>query len=120
MPGNRALDSDSLKEFEANAAGNKEYIRQVERIWNHFQTFTREVEKIELDLELIAENTEDFENLVKKFFYSLTVDEVEIDAMSGRKLKTGKTIPPTIGYARNIKSTLFKSIASKLKVFAYV
>ena len=116
MPGYRALDPDKMKDYESGTAGNKEYNRQVERILDHFVSYLRDKEKDDRPMDQIVEHPEEFELVVKKFFYSLTVEEVEVSRMTGKKTKTGKQIPPTIGYARNIKSTLFKSFTSKFKV----
>ena len=46
----------------------------------------------------------------------LRVDEIEVDKMTGKKSKTGKQVYPTIGYMRNIKSTLFGCFNKTYKV----
>ena len=68
------------------------------------------------DMLEVVENKEEFEALVKRFFISLRVDDVEVDKMTGKKTKTGQKVYPTIGYMKNIKCTLFGCLVKQFKV----
>ena len=117
MPQNVVIDQVEVERIEAGTSGNKEYKRQVERILKHFSTYLTDTEKEERSIEdVYAESSEVCEGLVKRFFYSLRIDEVEVDKKTGKKSKTGRQIPPKLGYAKNIKCTLFKSLTSLYKV----
>ena len=117
MPFNVIIGEDEVERIETGTGGNKEYKRQIERILNHFLTFVKDVKKDGRSIEdIYANSKEDFEDLVKCFFYSLRVEDVDIDKKTGKKTKTGKQISPKIVYAKNIKSTLFKSFTSKYQI----
>ena len=117
MPHNLVETDAEVEKIEEGNAGNKEYKRQCDRILGHFNKFKCETENDDRSIEDIIKASEvEFEGLVKKFMIGLRVDELEVDKMTGKKSKTGKQVYPTIGYMRNIKSTLFGCFNKKYKV----
>ena len=64
----------------------------------------------------LAKDPEKFENLVKNYFFGIQVPEVEKDKKTGKAKKTGKMVLPTMGYAKNIKASLFMVFKTDFKV----
>ena len=117
MPNTISLTVEEVERIEEGNAGNKEYKRQGERILGHLSQFFKDKENEERSIEEIIRTSEnEFEILVKKFMFGLRVDEVVVDKMTGKKSKTGKLVYPTIGYMKNIKSTLFSCLTKKYQV----
>ena len=117
MPSNITVTDDEVERSEEGTAGNKEYRRQCERILGHFCQFLKDKEGEERPVEELIKSSEaEFEGLVKKFMYSLRVDEMNVDKMTGKKSKTGRQVYPVIGYFKNIKSTLFGCFNKKYQV----
>ena len=117
MPSSISVTDEEVERIEEGNAGNKEYRRQCERILGHLSQFLKDKEKEERPIEEIIKSSElEFEGLVKKFMYSVRVDEVDVDKMTGKKIKTGRQVYPAIGYMKNIKSTLFGCFNKKYKV----
>ena len=116
MPTNIEVGDGDVEKIEEGNAGNKEYRRQCERILGHFISYKTETEKDDRDLSEIVKNDLEFEALVKRFFISLRVDEVEDDKMTGKKSKTGRKVYPTIGYMRNIKCTLLGCFSKQFMI----
>ena len=117
MPNTISLTVEEVERIEEGNVGNKEYKRQCERILGHLCQFLKDKEKEVRSIEEIIKTSEtEFESLVKKFMFGLRVDEVVVDKMTGKKSKTGKQVYPTIGYMKNIKSTLFSCLTKKYQV----
>ena len=117
MPSNITVTDEEVERIEEGNAGNREYRRQCERILGHFCQFLKDKEEEERPIEDIIKSSEtEFEGNVKKFLYSLRVDEMTVDKMTGKKSKTGKQVYPAIGYIKNIKSTLFGCFNKKYQV----
>ena len=117
MPSNITVTDEEVERIEEGNAGNREYRRQCERILGHFCQFLKDKEEEERPIEDIIKSSEtEFEGNVKKFLYSLRVDEMTVDKMTGKKSKTGRQVYPAIGYIKNIKSTLFGCFNKKYQV----
>ena len=116
MPTNIELGEGEVEKIEAGNAGNKEYKRQCQRILGHFISYKNETEKDDRDLSDIVKNEQEFEALVKRFFISVRVDEVQVDKMTGKKSRTGRKVYPTIGYMKNIKCTLLGCFSKQFQI----
>ena len=116
MPTNIEVGEGDVERIEAGNAGNKEYKRQCQRILGHFISYKNETEKDDRDLSEIVKNEQEFEALVKRFFVSVRVDEVQVDKMTGKKTRTGRKVYPTIGYMKNIKCTLLGCFSKQFQI----
>ena len=93
-----------------------EYSRQKKRNLLHFLTYLREVEKVSEPVEEIVKDPKRFENLVKNYFFGIQVPELEKNMKTGKTKKTGRLVLPTMGYAKNIKASLFMVFKTDYKV----
>jgi hypothetical protein len=116
MPTNIEVSEGDVERIEEGNAGNKEYRRQCQRILGHFIAYKTETEKDDRDLSEIVKNEQEFEALVKRFFISVRVDDVQVDEMTGKRSKTGRKVYPTIGYMKNMKCTLFGSFSKQFQI----
>ena len=120
MASSRKLPTEVQQMIDEGSAGNKEYARQKKRNLQHFQTYLSEIEKVAEPLEEIVKNGERFENLVKNYFFGIEVPEIEKNKKTGKLTKTGKMALPTMGYAKNIKASLFMVFKTEFKVIVIV
>ena len=57
-----------------------------------------------------------FETYIKNYFMGVRVPENAKDIKTGKLAKTGEMVLPTMGYARNIKASLFRLFTKEYKV----
>ena len=119
MASSRKLPAEVQKKIDDGPAGNKEYARQKKRNLLHFQTYLSEIELVTEPIPEIVKEPERFENLVKNYFFGIEVAEVEKSKKTGKITKTGKMVLPTMGYAKNIKASLFMVFKTELKVICW-
>ena len=67
----------------------------------------------------IVKDPDKFKNLVKNYFFGIKVPELEKNKKTGKTTKTGKLVLPTMGYAKNIKASLFMVFKTEFKVICW-
>ena len=119
MASSRKLPAEVQQKIDEGHAGNNEYARQKKRNLQHFQTYLSEIEKVVEPLDELIKDGERFENLVKNYFFGIEVPEIEKNKKTGKLTKTGKMTLPTMGYAKNIKASLFMVFKTEFKVICW-
>ena len=120
MASSGRVPDNVLKEIEDGSAGSNEYEAQKRRNLLHFKKFLVDVEKVDDEVEELMKNPESFEDYVKKYFMGIRVPETVKDKKTGKLTKTGEMVLPTMGYARNIKASLFVLFTKEYKVSIYL
>ena len=67
------VSGELRKTIEEEATGNKEYLRQKQRILATFQKHIEDVKKCEEPLDEVLKNKELFETFVKNYFFGIEV-----------------------------------------------
>ena len=116
MPKAAAVSEEQIKDIDEGSSGNKEYLAQRRRIFEHFTKYVKDVENCDLPIEDMVKDTENLGSYVKRFFYGAKVDKVKIDKKTGKKIKVGEMEPPSLGYAKSMKTCLFGVFAKEYKV----
>ena len=120
MASSDRVPDNVLKEIEDGSAGSNEYEAQKRRNLLHFKKFLVDVEKVDDEVEELMKNPESFEDYVKKYFMGIRVPETVKDKKTGKLTKTGEMVLPTMGYARNIKASLFVLFTKEYKVSIFI
>ena len=120
MASSGRVPDNVLKEIEDGSAGSNEYEAQKRRNLLHFKKFLVDVEKVDDEVEELMKNPESFEGYVKNYFMGIRVAETVKDKKTGKLTKTGEMVLPTMGYARNIKASLFVLFTKEYKVSIYL
>ena len=116
MATSKKVTGELRKQIEEEDAGNKEYLRQKQRNLANFKKHIEEVEDCKEPLEEVVKNLEVLESYVKNYFFGIEVAEVVKDAKTGKLNKTGLMVPPKMGYAKNIKASLFGVFTKEYQV----
>ena len=64
----------------------------------------------------VQSSADTFEIYIKNYFMGIRVPETAKDIKTGKLAKTGEMVLPTMGYARNIKASLFRLFTKEYKV----
>ena len=116
MASSGRVPSNVLKEIEEGSSGSNEYEAQKKRNLQHFRKFLVEVENVNEDVADLMKHPDTFESYIKNYFMGIRVPETVKDIKTGRLAKTGELMLPTMGYARNIKASLFTLFTKEYKV----
>ena len=116
MANTEKVPDEVMKEIAEGPAGNKEYLAHKKRCLGNFKKHLEEVEKTGEDIENLVENKPQFEIYVKNYFFGIRVKETIQDKLTGKLDRSGRLVPPTMGYAKNIKAVLFGVLTREFKV----
>ena len=116
MANSERVPDDVMKEIADGPAGSKDYLTQKKRVLANFMNFVVDIEKDGRDLVEIVKDKQLFETFVKNYFFGIRVPETKQDKKTGKVSKTGRNVPPKMGYAKNIKAVLFGVFVREFKV----
>ena len=117
MASSLKLPDEIAKDLEEGVvSGNKEYLAQKKRNMDHFKKFLIDVEHIDKPLEEMINDPVAFETYVQNYFFGIRVEETIKDKKTGKLSKTGQMVLPKMGYAKNIKASLFSVFVKDYKV----
>ena len=114
MTSTAKLDRHPLGELAIGPAGSQLYLRQKELAMRKFRNHVTQVELLNFDK--VLKNDKNPEDCLTSYFFGIRVNENEADDENqGKRKQTGNKIPPKLGYAKNIKSTLFNVLLKDYK-----
>ena len=117
MASSLKLPDEIAKDLEEGVvSGNKENLAQKKRNMDHFKKFLIDVEHIDKPLEEMINDPVAFETYVQNYFFGIRVEETIKDKKTGKLSKTGQMVLPKMGYAKNIKASLFSVFVKDYKV----
>ena len=79
-------------------------IFQKKRNLVNFKQFPENVEGVKDPLENVVDQPEKFENYVKNYLFGITVEENSKDKKTGKLIKTGHRVVPTMGVCQEPQS----------------
>ena len=116
MSNTEKVSDEVMKDIADGPAGNKDYQAQKKRSLANFKKHLETVEKVNDEISQLITAPEQFESYVKNYFFGIRVKEVTKDKMTGKQKPTGNLVPPTMGYAKNLKAVLFGVFVREFKV----
>ena len=108
------LDEDTLSKLSDGPAGSAKYLRLKELSLKRFKNHIQRTRKTNLSEVLKDDAT--LEHCLKSYFFGIRVEEMVADPQNpGKQIKTGNSVPPRLGYAKNVRSVLFGVLTKEFK-----
>ena len=109
------LEPAELAALANGPAGSDAYLRQKERALKNFENHIKNIEHSTFSEVLKCKK--ELERCLKSYFFGIRVMEVVPDPNNaGKVIKSGKKVPPKLGYAKNVKSVLFNVLLKEYQV----
>ena len=109
------LSDAELERLSSGPAGSHNYLRQKEMAIQRFKNHVKKTSR--LNFNDVVKNDAELDRTLKSYFFGIQVQEMVSDIDNpGKFKKTGSSVPPKLGYAKNVKTLLFGVLSKEFKV----